>query len=73
MDVSGAYDSLPHSKLLEVIRQVLSPVQEETFSVRRYAKVWANFHEGLKKTFVRKVHAEAYILTPKYAHIHTLK
>ncbi|XP_067111466.1 telomerase reverse transcriptase [Osmerus mordax] len=54
VDVSGAYDSLPHSKLLEVIRQVLSPVQEETFSVRRYAKVWANFHEGLKKTFVRK-------------------
>ncbi|KAK6324273.1 hypothetical protein J4Q44_G00066120 [Coregonus suidteri] len=54
VDVSGAYDSLPHTQLLEVIGQVLSHVQEELFSVRRYAKVWADNHEGLKKTFVRQ-------------------
>uniref|UniRef100_A0AAZ3RT47 Telomerase reverse transcriptase n=1 Tax=Oncorhynchus tshawytscha TaxID=74940 RepID=A0AAZ3RT47_ONCTS len=54
VDVSGAYDSLPHTQLLEVIGQVLSHVQEELFSVRCYAKVWADTHEGLKKTFVRQ-------------------
>uniref|UniRef100_A0A8C7CZU5 Telomerase reverse transcriptase n=1 Tax=Oncorhynchus kisutch TaxID=8019 RepID=A0A8C7CZU5_ONCKI len=54
VDVSGAYDSLPHTRLLEVIGQVLSHVQEELFSVRCYAKVWADTHEGLKKTFVRQ-------------------
>uniref|UniRef100_A0A674CVD7 Telomerase reverse transcriptase n=1 Tax=Salmo trutta TaxID=8032 RepID=A0A674CVD7_SALTR len=54
VDVSGAYDSLPHAQLLEVIGQVLSHVQEELFSVRRYAKVWADTHEGLKKKFVRQ-------------------
>uniref|UniRef100_A0A4W5PTC1 Telomerase reverse transcriptase n=1 Tax=Hucho hucho TaxID=62062 RepID=A0A4W5PTC1_9TELE len=54
VDVSGAYDSLPHTQLLEVIGQVLSHVQGELFSVRRYAKVWADSHEGLKKTFVRQ-------------------
>uniref|UniRef100_A0A8C7W7W1 Telomerase reverse transcriptase n=1 Tax=Oncorhynchus mykiss TaxID=8022 RepID=A0A8C7W7W1_ONCMY len=54
VDVSGAYDSLPHTQLLEVIGQVLSHVQQELFSVRRYAKVWADTHEGLKKTFVRQ-------------------
>ncbi|KAM9416094.1 telomerase reverse transcriptase isoform 2-T2 [Salvelinus alpinus] len=54
VDVSGAYDSLPHTQLLEVIGQVLSHVQEDLFSVRCYAKVWADTHEGLKKTFVRQ-------------------
>ncbi|KAL0961749.1 hypothetical protein UPYG_G00331210 [Umbra pygmaea] len=54
VDVSGAYESLPHPQLLKVIGQVLSNVQEEVFSVRRYAKVWADRHEGIKKTFVRQ-------------------
>uniref|UniRef100_A0A674CW21 Telomerase reverse transcriptase n=1 Tax=Salmo trutta TaxID=8032 RepID=A0A674CW21_SALTR len=62
VDVSGAYDSLPHAQLLEVIGQVLSHVQEELFSVRRYAKVWADTHEGLKKKFVRQVqHTHPYL------------
>uniref|UniRef100_A0A4W5Q184 Telomerase reverse transcriptase n=1 Tax=Hucho hucho TaxID=62062 RepID=A0A4W5Q184_9TELE len=62
VDVSGAYDSLPHTQLLEVIGQVLSHVQGELFSVRRYAKVWADSHEGLKKTFVRQVqHTHPYM------------
>uniref|UniRef100_A0A6Q2Z186 Telomerase reverse transcriptase n=1 Tax=Esox lucius TaxID=8010 RepID=A0A6Q2Z186_ESOLU len=54
VDVSGAYDSLPHPQLLEVIGQMLSHVKEEVFSVRRYAKVWLDSHEGIKKTFVRQ-------------------
>ncbi|XP_059205531.1 telomerase reverse transcriptase [Centropristis striata] len=54
VDVSGAYESLPHDKLIEVIGQALSPVQDELFTIRRYAKIWADSHEGLKKTFVRQ-------------------
>lgn len=55
VDVSGAYESLPHDKLIEVIGQVLSPIQDELFTIRRYAKIWADSHEGLKKAFVRQV------------------
>ncbi|XP_017276537.1 telomerase reverse transcriptase isoform X2 [Kryptolebias marmoratus] len=54
VDVSGAYESLPHDKLLEVINQTLSPVQDELFTIRRYAKIWMDSHEGLKKAFVRQ-------------------
>ncbi|XP_034747661.1 telomerase reverse transcriptase isoform X2 [Etheostoma cragini] len=54
VDVSGAYESLPHDRLIEVIGQALSPVQEELFTIRRYAKVWADSHEGLKKSFLRQ-------------------
>lgn len=53
--MSGAYESLPHDKLIEVIGQVLSPIQDELFTIRRYAKIWADSHEGLKKAFVRQV------------------
>ncbi|XP_037329618.2 telomerase reverse transcriptase isoform X2 [Pungitius pungitius] len=54
VDVSGAYESLPHDKLIEVIEQALKPVQKEFFIVRCYAKIWADSHEGLKKAFVRQ-------------------
>ncbi|XP_061738631.1 telomerase reverse transcriptase isoform X2 [Nerophis ophidion] len=54
VDVSGAYESLPHAKLLDVIGQVLSTIQDQPFSIRSYAKVWADLHEGLKKSFVRQ-------------------
>uniref|UniRef100_A0A3Q1FNP9 Telomerase reverse transcriptase n=1 Tax=Acanthochromis polyacanthus TaxID=80966 RepID=A0A3Q1FNP9_9TELE len=54
VDVSGAYESLPHDKLIEVIGQALSPVQDELVTIRRYAKIWADSHEGLKRTFVRQ-------------------
>ncbi|XP_061671150.1 telomerase reverse transcriptase [Syngnathoides biaculeatus] len=54
VDVSGAYDSLPHDKLLNVIGQVLSPVQDEAFTIRSYAKIWEHPFEGLRKSFVRQ-------------------
>uniref|UniRef100_A0A674P7D3 Telomerase reverse transcriptase n=1 Tax=Takifugu rubripes TaxID=31033 RepID=A0A674P7D3_TAKRU len=54
MDVSGAYESLPHNKLIEVINQVLTPVLNEVFTIRRFAKIWADSHEGLKKAFIRQ-------------------
>ncbi|CAB1442950.1 unnamed protein product [Pleuronectes platessa] len=54
VDVSGAYESLPHDKLIEVVGQVLSTDHDELFTTRRYAKIWVDSHEGLKKTFVRQ-------------------
>uniref|UniRef100_A0A8C5EKP9 Telomerase reverse transcriptase n=1 Tax=Gouania willdenowi TaxID=441366 RepID=A0A8C5EKP9_GOUWI len=55
VDVSGAYESLPHNKLKEVINQVLLNVQDELLTIRRFAKIWADSHEGLKKSFMRQV------------------
>uniref|UniRef100_A0A8C1UZT2 Telomerase reverse transcriptase n=1 Tax=Cyprinus carpio TaxID=7962 RepID=A0A8C1UZT2_CYPCA len=55
VDVSGAYDSLPHQKLLEVLGEVLSPFAEQSFFVRQYARVWSDPHLGLKKHFCTKV------------------
>ena len=63
VDVSGAYESLPHAKLLDVIRDVLSPVQDEAFTIRRYAKIWMEAFDGLKKSFVNWVHMHAHTLT----------
>ncbi|XP_042361936.1 telomerase reverse transcriptase isoform X2 [Plectropomus leopardus] len=54
VDVSGAYESLPHDRLIEVIGQALLPVQDKFFTIRHYAKIWADSHEGLKKSFVRQ-------------------
>uniref|UniRef100_A0A8C5EWV5 Telomerase reverse transcriptase n=1 Tax=Gouania willdenowi TaxID=441366 RepID=A0A8C5EWV5_GOUWI len=54
VDVSGAYESLPHNKLKEVINQVLLNVQDELLTIRRFAKIWADSHEGLKKSFMRQ-------------------
>lgn len=55
VDVSGAYESLPHNKLIEVVNRVLTPVLNEVFTIRRFAKIWADSHEGLKKAFIRQV------------------
>lgn len=55
VDVSGAYESLPHSKLMEVVSEALSPFMEETCTIRRYARIWAGAPEGLKRVFVRQV------------------
>ncbi|KAK3526473.1 hypothetical protein QTP70_029649, partial [Hemibagrus guttatus] len=49
VDVSGAYDSLPHSKLLEVIHDVLKPMEENRFSLRHYAKVCTDSEQEIKK------------------------
>lgn len=55
VDVSGAYESLPHSKLMEVVSEALSPFMDEPCTIRRYGRIWADSHEGLKRAFVRQV------------------
>ncbi|XP_036384855.1 telomerase reverse transcriptase isoform X2 [Megalops cyprinoides] len=58
-DVSGAYDSLPHNKLLQVVCETLSPFLDEVFSVRRYAQVWADSCKGVRKAFHRQANTLA--------------
>ncbi|XDV33483.1 hypothetical protein PO909_003882 [Leuciscus waleckii] len=54
VDVSGAYDSLPHHKLVEVLAEVLSPFEEQSFFLRQYARVWNDPNQGLRKHFCTK-------------------
>ncbi|KAG9281482.1 telomerase reverse transcriptase [Astyanax mexicanus] len=54
VDVSGAYDSLPHAKLLEVVGEVLDPVLQDCFFLRHYAKVWRDSSLGIRKQFCTK-------------------
>ncbi|XP_015212308.2 telomerase reverse transcriptase isoform X1 [Lepisosteus oculatus] len=53
VDIAGAFDSLPHEKLLEVVSSVLKPVMDQEYCIRRYAQIWADSNEGLKKNFRR--------------------
>lgn len=55
VDVSGAYDSLPHQKLVEVLGEVLGPFAEQSFFLRQYARVWNDPNQGLRKHFCTKV------------------
>ncbi len=55
VDVSGAYDSLPHQKLVEVLGEVLRSFSERSFFVRQYARVWNDPHLGLRKHFCTRV------------------
>ncbi len=57
VDVSGAYDSLPHQKLVEVLGEVLHSFSEQSFFVRQYARVWNDPHLGVKKHFCTRVRA----------------
>ncbi|KAM9824207.1 telomerase reverse transcriptase [Neosynchiropus ocellatus] len=54
VDVSGAYNSLPHEKLHEVIGQVLASVEDKDFCIRTFVKIWADSHEGIRRSFVRQ-------------------
>ncbi|XP_048848450.1 telomerase reverse transcriptase isoform X2 [Brienomyrus brachyistius] len=54
VDVSGAYDSLPHDKLLQVVTEVLFPIWNEAFVIRWWAQVWSETNEGMKRAFRRR-------------------
>ncbi|XP_039592890.1 telomerase reverse transcriptase [Polypterus senegalus] len=55
-DVIGAYDSLPHKKLLEIISNVINPAIEENYYVRRYAVTWTDTFGQIRKSFRREVY-----------------
>ncbi|XP_077599649.1 telomerase reverse transcriptase isoform X2 [Stigmatopora nigra] len=54
VDVSGAYESLPHDKLLHVMEDAMSSVLNDSFTIRCYAKIWADSFEGLRWSFLRQ-------------------
>ncbi|XP_043921081.1 telomerase reverse transcriptase [Protopterus annectens] len=54
-DVTGAYDTIPHNKLIEVISQIIGLKVEENYCVRRYAVVWSDALGQLRKSYKRHV------------------
>ncbi|KAH0618035.1 hypothetical protein JD844_016960 [Phrynosoma platyrhinos] len=57
-DVTGAYDTIPHDKLIEVVLQALSPDKKTTYSIRRYAVIMKT-RNGLMRRFYRR-HVSTY-------------
>uniref|UniRef100_A0AAY4D992 Telomerase reverse transcriptase n=1 Tax=Denticeps clupeoides TaxID=299321 RepID=A0AAY4D992_9TELE len=55
VDVSGAYDSLPHDKLLQVVSEALHPVLDLHFSIRHFTKVWEESLHGVRRQFCTRV------------------
>ncbi|XP_067856277.1 telomerase reverse transcriptase isoform X2 [Heptranchias perlo] len=54
-DVTGAYDAIPHAKLMEVISGILDPKVQESYCSRRYTKVWMDSTGQIRKSFKRQV------------------
>ncbi|KAM9199838.1 telomerase reverse transcriptase isoform 2-T2 [Mergus octosetaceus] len=54
-DVSRAFDSIPHDKLVEVISQVLKPEKKTVYCIRRYAVVMITGSGKTRKLYRRHV------------------
>ncbi|KAJ6661400.1 hypothetical protein lerEdw1_015028 [Lerista edwardsae] len=54
-DVTGAYDTIPHNKLVEVISQVLALERKTSYSIRRYAVVMKTRNGFIRRYFRRHV------------------
>ncbi|XP_078056860.1 telomerase reverse transcriptase [Mustelus asterias] len=54
-DVTGAYDTIPHAKLMGVISGILEPSMQESYCIRRYTKVWMDSVGQLRKSFKSQV------------------
>ncbi|XP_067323658.1 telomerase reverse transcriptase [Anolis sagrei] len=54
-DVTGAYDTIPHDKLVEVVSQALPPNKKTTYSIRRYAVIIRTRNGLLRKYYRRHV------------------
>uniref|UniRef100_A0A493TGE5 Telomerase reverse transcriptase n=1 Tax=Anas platyrhynchos platyrhynchos TaxID=8840 RepID=A0A493TGE5_ANAPP len=54
-DVSRAFDSIPHNKLVEVISQVLKPEKKTVYCIRRYAVVMITGSGKTRKLYKRHV------------------
>ncbi|XP_006872442.1 PREDICTED: telomerase reverse transcriptase isoform X2 [Chrysochloris asiatica] len=61
VDVTGAYDTIPHNKLVEVVANVIKP-QENVYCVRRYAIVQKTAQGYIRKSFKRHVSTLADLL-----------
>ncbi|XP_078284202.1 telomerase reverse transcriptase [Rhinoraja longicauda] len=54
-DVTGAFDAIPHAKLIEVISGILNLEVYENYCIRSYAKIWVDAVGQVRKTFKRQV------------------
>ncbi|XP_072461458.1 telomerase reverse transcriptase isoform X2 [Notamacropus eugenii] len=55
-DLRGAYDTIPHDKLVEVISSIIKPEENKVYCIRRYAVVQKNAHGNIQKAFKRHVY-----------------
>ncbi|NXG49097.1 TERT transcriptase, partial [Psilopogon haemacephalus] len=54
-DVSRAYDTIPHQKLVEVIAQILKPERRTVYCIRRYAVIMVTTSGKARKLYRRHV------------------
>ncbi|XP_075777631.1 telomerase reverse transcriptase isoform X2 [Pelodiscus sinensis] len=54
-DVTGAYDAIPHDKLVDVISQILDPEKKTVYFIRRYAVIKINMNGQIRKYYRRHV------------------
>ncbi|XP_033854839.3 telomerase reverse transcriptase [Acipenser ruthenus] len=50
-DVTGAFDTLPHDKLLDVVSGIIHPDIEESYCIRHYAEIWSDPVRQIRKSF----------------------
>ncbi|NXJ36285.1 TERT transcriptase, partial [Ciconia maguari] len=54
-DVSRAYDTIPHNKLVEVISRILNPEKRTVYCIRRYAVIMITTSGKARKFYRRHV------------------
>ncbi|XP_030300906.1 telomerase reverse transcriptase [Calypte anna] len=54
-DVSRAYDTIPHNKLVEVISQILNPEKRTVYCIRRYAVIMITTSGKTRRFYKRHV------------------
>ncbi|XP_034617379.1 telomerase reverse transcriptase isoform X5 [Trachemys scripta elegans] len=54
-DVTGAYDTIPHDKLVEVVSQILDPEKRTVYCIRRYAVIKITMSGQIRKYYRRHV------------------
>ncbi|KAM3929821.1 telomerase reverse transcriptase [Leptodactylus fuscus] len=54
-DIKEAYDTIPHTKLEQVISKVINPDIEEVYCIRRYSMLWMDSHGRIRTSFKRHV------------------
>ncbi|NXU84517.1 TERT transcriptase, partial [Xiphorhynchus elegans] len=57
-DVSRAYDTIPHKKLVEVISRILKPEKRTAYCIRRYAAITITKRGEVKRSY--RMHASTF-------------
>ncbi|XP_030368445.1 telomerase reverse transcriptase isoform X1 [Strigops habroptila] len=54
-DVSRAYDTIPHNKLVEVVSRILKPQKKTVYCIRRYAMIMITTSGKARRSYRRNV------------------